>query len=123
MANPLDDEASVEQRCARIRGRMVWILSQLEGDGTALADMADLKSLSAAGSPGRVGQEQLKAQQEAHERELEEELEKQTARLKREHEAELEEMRARLASQHASEMTALRSLSRQAPSRSTHCGG
>ena len=32
----MDDESSVEQRCARIRGRMVWILSQLEGDGTAL---------------------------------------------------------------------------------------
>ena len=50
----MDDEASVEQRCARIRGRMVWILSQLEGDGIALADMADLKSLAAV-APGSRG--------------------------------------------------------------------
>ena len=66
----MDDEASVEQRCARIRGRMVWILSQLEGDGTALADMADLKSLAAVapGSRGGTLDSQLRAQREAHER-------------------------------------------------------
>ena len=51
-------EASVEQRCARIRGRMVWILSQLEGDGTALTDMAtDAKSLAALGSPRGSGEQ------------------------------------------------------------------
>ena len=41
------NEASVEQRCARIRGRMVWILSQLEGDGGALTDRLVLASASA----------------------------------------------------------------------------
>jgi hypothetical protein len=63
-------DSSVEQRCARIRGRMVWILSQLESDvgGNILTD-ADSKS----GSSG----EQLRAQQQAHERELEEELKRE----------------------------------------------
>ena len=35
-------EGSVEARCARIRGRMMWILSQLEGED-ALADGALLE--------------------------------------------------------------------------------
>ena len=64
---------------------MVWILSQLEGDGSALTDLADVSSLAKMGSPGRVDQAQLRAQQEAHEREMEEELEKQAARMQSEH--------------------------------------
>ena len=39
-ARGMDDDSSVEARCARIRGRMVWILSQLEGDSTALQQLA-----------------------------------------------------------------------------------
>ena len=107
----MDDEASVEQRCARIRGRMVWILSQLEGDGTALADMADLKSLAAVapGSRGGTLDSQLRAQREAHERQMEEELQRQHRQLSSDHERELDEMRVRLTTQHVSEMNAMRS--------------
>ena len=100
-----DDSDSVEQRVARIRGRMVWILSQLEGDGSALTDMADLKLGMAGGGPKG---DELRAQQEAHERELEEALERQAKRLKAEHEAELAEARARLAAAQATEMQSLR---------------
>ena len=94
-------DSSVEQRCARIRGRMVWILSQLESDvgGNILTD-ADSKSASSG--------EQLRAQQQAHERELEEELERQAARLRAAHDAELAELRERLAAQHASELGTMR---------------
>ena len=87
---------------------MVWILSQLEGDGTALTDLAGGKALSVMGSPTRDGHAQLRAQQEAHEREMEEELERQAARLQAEHEAELQELRSRLAAHHAAELTSLR---------------
>ena len=104
-AMAMDDESSVEQRCARIRGRMVWILSQLEGDGSALTDLSDAK-LNA--SPGGARADQLRAQQEAHEREMDEELERQASRLQAEHAAELDELRARLTATHANELAAMR---------------
>ena len=85
-------EDSVEQRCARIRGRMVWILKQLENDGSALSDLGD--SL-AAGSPGKPAAKLAQAQQEAHDREIEEELERQARRMQATHAAELEEERGR----------------------------
>ena len=101
----------MEQRCARIRGRMVWILSQLEGDGSALIDMADLKlggGLPEGSAGGANLEAQLRAQQEAHDRELEEELARQESRLQADHEAELEETRSRLAAAQATEMRSLR---------------
>ena len=73
-----DEGATVEQRCARIRGRMVWILSQLEGDGTALAELADAKvnSIKSDLMMNSVGAEHEEARQEAHEREMNLQLER-----------------------------------------------
>ena len=52
---------------------------------------------------------QLRAQREAHERQMEEELQRQHRQLSSDHERELDEMRVRLTTQHVSEMNAMRS--------------
>ena len=67
-----------------------------------------LKYLRDAPGGGGVKAEQLRAQQEAHEREMEEQLARQAKRLQAEHDAEMEELRARMAAQHASELAAVR---------------
>ena len=85
-------EGSVEARCARIRGRMMWILSQLEGED-ALADGALLEGGS---SP--------KAQIDAKARELDDQRERLEAR----HAAELEQLERRLRVAHQTEVSGLR---------------
>ena len=45
---------------------MVWILSQLEGDGTALTDLAGGKALSVMGSPTRDGHAHVRDQPARH---------------------------------------------------------
>eukprot|EP00966_Prymnesium_polylepis_P144060 3326140-Prymnesium_polylepis.1 len=91
------EDSSVEQRMARIRGRMQWILQQIEGE--ALTD----------GGPDAAKHEaELQHQQQVHEAELEEELERQAARLQAQHEAELAGHLAQLRAAHATEVGGLR---------------
>ena len=83
-----DDEGSVEARCARIRGRMMWILSQLEGeDADALLEQ-----------PGK-GQSAPTAR----------ELDDQRQRLEAKHAAEMEQLERRLRAAHQTEVSGLRS--------------
>ena len=99
-----EHDGSIEERCARIRGRMQWILSQLEGDPSDVLMEAGLKS----GAAGGGAAEKLREQQVSHERELESELERQAARLRKEHDSEMEQLRERMANAQVSEMTVLR---------------
>ena len=81
-----DDEGSVEARCARIRGRMMWILSQLEGeDADALLEQ-----------PAGNGQSAR-------------ELDDQRQRLEAKHAAEMEQLERRLRAAHQTEVSGLRS--------------
>ena len=103
--------AAVEQRCARIRGRMVWILSQLdvEDEGDSILMELGHGSESQAFHTTVGAFSELRAQQEVHERELEDELKRQAALLRSEHNVELEDIRAQLAAQQASELSAAHS--------------
>ena len=90
------EDVNVEQRCARIRGRMQWILQQIEGD-------------AAEGGPEMAKHEaELQHQQAVHEAELEEELERQASQLQAQHEAELAGHLAQLRTAHATEVGGLR---------------
>ena len=83
-----EEEGSVEARCARIRGRMMWILSQLEGeDADALLDPP---AGSTNGQPTR-------------------ELDDQRQRLEAKHAAEMEQLERRLRVAHQTEVSGLRS--------------
>lgn len=89
MVASLEDEVSVEQRCARIRGRMTWILSQLEGDGAGL--MAEFGVQDAARFENELAQQRLE-----HEAKLEEELDIQRHQLQSQFEADLAERLAQV---------------------------
>ncbi|KAL1514567.1 hypothetical protein AB1Y20_003661 [Prymnesium parvum] len=97
----MPDETSVEQRSARIRGRMQWILQQVEG-GSFAGDAA-AKHVAA-----------LERQQLSHEAQLEDELSRQAERLRAEHDAELTRQLAQLRAIHATEVRGLRAQLRSA---------
>lgn len=88
-----DRAATVEQRCARIRGRMVWILSQIEGSGHAEP---------ASSSVGEIEACQL------HEQRFEKELRQQAVRHQMHHSKALEAELSRQANAFASKLTAVR---------------
>ena len=77
----MTDADSVEQRCARIRGRMQWILAQLE----------------TADEIGGGSGEKLRLQQEQWERKLRVEHEAEIDRLQRIHSSEVASLRSELA--------------------------
>ena len=87
-------EEPVDARITRIRGRMLWILNQLEGEGGELADMTPAVSAKA----------ELAEQADSHARELA----AQRERLHREHTRELEAARERLRAAHETEVAGLR---------------
>lgn len=90
----MPDEA-IEQRCARIRGRMQWILDQL-GEGEAVLP---LPSKHAA---------ELEHQAQLHHAAMADELERQARRLQAEHEAEMRRHLAQIRAVHSTEVSGLR---------------
>ena len=99
-----EEEGSVEARCARIRGRMMWILSQLEGED-AEAAVSTPDSPNGAGSPNG----QPSASQALLKKEAARELDDQRHRLEAKHAAEMEHLERRLQRSHQTEVTGLRS--------------